>query len=115
VKLHLLIPVLTLTVSVFTNTVLAGGDDDTPTAPIAAAPIAVSHYDCGDKGEVSVTWWEGRIEAIVGNEVWKLPQARSGSGARYSDGAREIWEHQGVLRVTDGDAPAMECPIIKEK
>jgi len=63
---------------------------------------------------VSVTWREDSAEAFVGGEVWKLPLARSGSGARYSDGTREIWEHQGVLRVTNGDEPAMECPIIKK-
>jgi membrane-bound inhibitor of C-type lysozyme len=29
-----------------------------------------------------------------------LDEVMSGSGARYSDGTREIWEHQGTLRVT---------------
>ncbi len=75
--------------------------------------IAVSEYDCGSGSGVRVKWWKGKAEVFFGKEEWTLPLALSGSGARYSDGTREIWEHQGKLRVDDGVSAPLVCPIIR--
>jgi len=75
----------------------------------APPPIAVSDYVCDDGAALHVRWWADRLEADHGGRRWALPRAVSGSGARYADGAREVWEHQGVVRVTDGGAPPVSC------
>jgi membrane-bound inhibitor of C-type lysozyme len=45
---------------------------------------------------------EKYADVLVGDaaEPLPLPLATSGSGARYSDGAYELWEHHGTARVT---------------
>jgi membrane-bound inhibitor of C-type lysozyme len=37
----------------------------------------------------------GRAEIFAGGQVYTLRSAISASGARYSDGTVEFWEHQG--------------------
>jgi len=37
----------------------------------------------------------GAAEVFAAGRTYTLPAAQSGSGARYSDGAVEYWEHQG--------------------
>lgn len=56
-----------------------------------------------------------------------LPQAMSGSGARYSNGAQTFWEHQGSAiyeeggtllfegREAPGAAPAVAAPAAPER
>jgi len=40
-----------------------------------------------------------------------MTEARSGSGARYTGGGRQFWEHQGVALLTWGPgAPESNCP-----
>lgn len=41
----------------------------------------------------------------------QLPAALSGSGARYSDGTRTFWEHQGAGRYFEGDALLFEGAV----
>lgn len=37
----------------------------------------------------------GAAEVFAGGRTYTLPLVQSGSGARYSDGTVEYWEHQG--------------------
>lgn len=41
-----------------------------------------------------------------------LPVALSGSGARYSDGTRTFWEHQGVGRYLVNDTLQFEGAVL---
>ena len=79
------------------------------TAERPAQPVAVSDLRCDNGASLRIEWWSGKAEVAFGTQRWFLPIAVSGSGARYSDGVREVWEHQGVVRVTDGDAPPTSC------
>ncbi|MDX2275209.1 MAG: MliC family protein [Hyphomonadaceae bacterium] len=38
---------------------------------------------------------QGAAEVFAAGRTYTLPQVQSGSGARYSDGAVEYWEHSG--------------------
>lgn len=80
----------------------------TPTAP-SDPPTAVVDYTCSNHVALNVKWWPKDIQATYGDQVWVLPLARSGSGARYADKDHEVWEHQGTVRVTDGPYPPVEC------
>jgi len=79
------------------------------TAERPARPIAVSDLRCDNGATLHVAWWPERVEVEYGAQRWTLPIVLSGSGARYSDGVHEVWEHQGVVRVTDGGAPPALC------
>jgi len=74
-----------------------------------ANPVAVSDFRCDNGASLRVAWWPDKAEVIYGTQRWTLPIAMSGSGARYADGVREVWDHQGVVRVTDGAAPPTSC------
>lgn len=54
-------------------------------------------YVCAGGRTFSVTYDEGYTVATVraNGATYKLPAVISGSGARYSDGKVEFWEHQG--------------------
>lgn len=43
-----------------------------------------------------------------------LPAATSASGARYSNGSRTFWEHQGVGRYFEGETPVFQGEILRE-
>ena len=45
---------------------------------------------------------------LPGGLLVQLPVAVSGSGARYSDGTRTFWEHQGIGRYFDGEVLLFE-------
>lgn len=74
-----------------------------------AQPVSVSDLHCDNGQAVRIEWWSERVVVTHVGERWTLPLAVSGSGARYSDGVREVWEHQGVVRMTDGAAPPTSC------
>lgn len=38
---------------------------------------------------------QGEAEVFAGGQLYRLPSATSGSGARYANGSVEYWEHQG--------------------
>lgn len=44
----------------------------------------------------------------------QLPVAVSGSGARYSDGTRTFWEHQGKGRYLEGDTLLFEGAVTDQ-
>lgn len=79
------------------------------TADRPIQPVALSDLRCDNGQAVHIEWWPERAVVSYGGEQWTLPLAVSGSGARHSDGVREIWEHQGVVRVADGAAPPTSC------
>ena len=75
----------------------------------APQPIAQRHFDCGDGRLGHIAWRPGQAVVAFEGETWALPLARSGSGARYADGQREIWERQGTLHLTIGQAAPLRC------
>ncbi len=54
-----------------------------------------------------------RITPANGSQVL-LPAALSGSGARYSDGTRTFWEHQGVARYLVNDTLQFEGTLLPQ-
>jgi len=49
-------------------------------------------------------------EIFAGGQGYTLPSVTSGSGARYSDGAVEYWEHQGEATLTGANGgPYTHC------
>ncbi len=87
-----------------TGLLLAACAAESPTQP-----VAVSDLRCDNGAPLRIEWWPEKAEVAFGTQRWTLPLAVSGSGARYADGVREVWEHQGVVRVTDGAAPPTSC------
>ncbi|MBE0530628.1 MAG: MliC family protein [Rhodospirillales bacterium] len=72
-------------------------------------PVAVSEHRCDNGAVLRVVWGPEKADITYGEQRWTLPIAVSGSGARYTDGVREVWEHQGVVRVTDGASAPASC------
>ncbi|MCW8861732.1 MAG: MliC family protein [Rhodospirillales bacterium] len=79
----------------------------------AVPPLAVVEYTCPSGVPMRVSWWKETAELTYGDGRWMLPRALSGSGARYADGAREVWEHQGSVRVTIDGSPPEECRPVE--
>jgi membrane-bound inhibitor of C-type lysozyme len=69
-----------------------------------AGKVAEASYLCADGTMIHARYYidAQSVDLTVGDsaEPVRLPVAMSGSGARYSDGAYELWEHQGKARVT---------------
>src|SRR5690349_979196 len=67
-----------------------------PQEAAAADAAEVFTYVCPGGKTFSVSYDEGFTLATVkaGAATYKLPSVISGSGARYSDGKVEFWEHQ---------------------
>ena len=73
-------------------------------------------FACANGKSFTVTYDEGDKAAVVkaGAETYRLPVAVSGSGARYSDGKVEFWEHQGEAMLNGAsDGPYESCPLQK--
>lgn len=98
--------------------------DDT-TLP-AGAPCAdgahtvgrLTEFSCSDNVSFTVAYEEDTGCAVVnaGGETYRLGSAISGSGARYSNGATQFWEHQGEATL-EGAAggPYTECKAPGEE
>ena len=52
-------------------------------------------WRCDNGAAFSVRFDGGEAVIFAGGQVYELPQVQSASGARYSNGAVEFWEHQG--------------------
>jgi membrane-bound inhibitor of C-type lysozyme len=52
-------------------------------------------WSCDRGAAFSVRFNGGAAEVFAGGQLYNLPVAQSGSGARYSNGSVEYWEHQG--------------------
>ena len=78
-------------------------DEAATPAPPAGKTADVS-YRCADGTVIDARYYidAKSVDFSVrdSSETVRLPIAMSGSGARYSDGAYELWEHQGEVRVT---------------
>lgn len=71
-------------------------------------------YDCGEIS-LRVTFGEDLALVRTGEEEHTLPIAISASGARYSNGVVEFWEHQGTARFTTPTAEYDACrPVVVE-
>lgn len=56
-------------------------------------------WRCNGGAAFSVRFANDAAEVFAGGQVYTLPAAVSASGARYSNGAVEYWEHQGVAQL----------------
>ena len=61
------------------------------------------HCQSDQKDRVSVVFFgngsSASVDLAIGDQHVLLPLARSASGARYSNGPVELWEHQGTTRI----------------
>jgi len=66
-------------------------------AACAASDPSLGRTDwrCDGGAAFSVRFANERAEVFAGGQTYSLPSAVSASGARFSDGAVEYWEHQG--------------------
>lgn len=55
-----------------------------------------TEWRCDGGAAFSVRFEGSRANVFAGGQVYELPQVQSGSGIRYSNGAVEYQEHQGV-------------------
>jgi membrane-bound inhibitor of C-type lysozyme len=71
-------------------------------AACASGPSRGSRIDwsCDDERAFSVRIGATDAEIFAAGRIYTLPQARSGSGVRYTNNAVEYWEHQGGARLT---------------
>lgn len=61
-------------------------------APSAKEPVR-ARYDCGAAGTVRVAYFDESVRLAVGEGAARtLPRARSGSGARFTDGTVLFWD-----------------------
>jgi membrane-bound inhibitor of C-type lysozyme len=52
----------------------------------------------------------GQVVVSADDHIYVLPPAPSASGARYSDGIVEYWEHQGEATLTGtAEGPLRQC------
>ena len=52
-------------------------------------------WRCDRGAAFSVRFTDGSAHVFAGGQVYNLPHAVSGSGARYSKDSVEYWEHSG--------------------
>lgn len=77
---------------------------------VAAHAADVYRYQCADKRARTVTMaGEGSIWLAEGHRKQLLQQASSASGARYTAGKTEWWEHGGEATLTVGKAAPVKC------
>ena len=60
-------------------------------------------WKCDHNAAFSVRFTTENAEVFAGGQTYTLPHAQSGSGARYSNGAVQYWEHGGQAEL--GGAP----------
>jgi len=70
-------------------------------------------YRCGDV-TFTATFVNDSVFVAFRGDTIRLPIAISASGARYSDGQRTFWEHQGTARLELPDTTIDACPIVED-
>jgi membrane-bound inhibitor of C-type lysozyme len=60
-------------------------------------------WKCDGGAAFSVRFTTESAEVFAGGQTYSLPHVQSGSGARYSNGSVEYWEHGGEAQL--GGAP----------
>jgi membrane-bound inhibitor of C-type lysozyme len=72
-------------------------------------------YFCSDSRNLTVTYFHapapGRARLVAGDETYELPHVTAASGARFSDGKVDWWEHGGKAELSRGGA-STECVEI---
>lgn len=53
------------------------------------------------------------VTIFTQGEMFHLPVAMSGSGARYSDGKTTLWEHQGQAQFETPGASFTGCRVVR--
>lgn len=66
-------------------------------------------YVCEDQSQIVIKWSDDVASVSFDKKEWLLKHAISASGARYTDGQREIWEHQNALRWTTANGTVHTC------
>jgi len=56
-------------------------------------------WRCDSGAAFSVRFSESAAEVFAGGQLYNLAAAQSASGARYSNGTVEYWEHQGEAQL----------------
>lgn len=79
------------------------------------APRSVKDITCDGDHTGRVAWWTEKVDVSFMGQQWTLPRVMAASGARYSDGKRELWEHQGTLRLTIGPSAPVHCTFTNEE
>lgn len=96
---------------------IPGGEDPgaagaaRPAAPMAESEHVTVAWNCDGK-PVTADYdnAKGQLRLQIGAELLTLPQAASGSGARYADPAgNEFWEHQGQATLALAGGKALPC------
>lgn len=60
-------------------------------------------WKCDNNAAFSVRFTTEAAQVFAGGQTYTLPHAQSGSGARYTNGTVEYWEHAGSAQL--GGAP----------
>ena len=67
-------------------------------------------WSCDGGAAFSARVSGGRAEVFAGGQVYRLRHVRAASGARYSDGTVEYWEHGGQATLTSArGGPYTNC------
>jgi len=61
--------------------------------------VGRTDWRCDGGAAFSVRFENNRAQVFAGGQTYALPSVVSASGARYSDGAVEYWEHQGAANL----------------
>jgi len=89
-------------------------DEDNSDHSNEALHASAFDYVCENGATLQIVWLKEKAKVSFNGEDWILPQALSGSGARYADEEREVWEHQGKLRITVGKSSPLLCSPVVE-
>lgn len=71
-----------------------------------------AEYACADGTTLQAGFAQDppRVNLRHGDKSWRLPIAKSGSGARYSNGRVTFWEHQGEATL-EGKRVSLKCKV----
>ena len=81
-------------------TMLAGG-----------GPLSDIVYTCEGTVPLLAQFQDSAVQLIIGKRTMVLPQARSGSGARFSDGKVLFWIKGQEAVFDSGDVVARSCRV----
>jgi len=101
----------------------AASPSGTDAGAAGAAQPAAAVAPVTDNTQITVAWscdgkpvtavydnGKGEVRLSVGSDALTLPEAMSGSGARYADAAgNEYWEHQGEATLTLAGGKPQSC------
>lgn len=68
-------------------------------------------YTCNGTAPLLVRFQDSEVQLRVGKRTMVLPQARSGSGARYSDGKALFWIKGREAVFDSGDGVTRSCQV----